>query len=372
VLGNSDIQETYAYQANLDLVGINYPMDVLRQGAVLTEYKEQSLQWETTRITDIGFDLNIQNGIVGVTFDWFDKYTYDILDNQPLPWSVGLDDPWGNSGEMRNRGVELRLTHRHHIGDLNYSAHFQFSKYKNEVTSVYAPYIGNSSIRDVGYPYNEYRLYVWDGIFQIADSISGDYPVHMGNRNPRPGDIKMKDIDGNDTINELDRQVVSGRYPDFIYSFGLDLSYKNWSLSIFFQGVKGRKELNSYWTPQDPFNGGMPPTTDWRDAWTPENPTNEMPALFISGYPNINNYLNSTYFLRDASYLRLKNVMLSYSLPFDLINRIKCQDITIFVSGENLLTFTKFKDQDPESGSGTVFLSWPQARILHFGVTVKF
>ena len=369
LLGNSDIGN-YAYQANLALVGINYPVNGnLYQGAVLTDYKDQTLQWETTRITDLGFDLNINNGILGVTFDWFDKYTYDILDKQPLPWSVGLDDPWSNSGEMRNRGVEARLMHRHQIGELNYSAHFQFSKYKNEVISIYSPTIANT-IKDVGYPYDEFRLYVWEGVYQISDSASGDYPYP--GFTVKTGDLKMKDIDGNDTINADDRQVVSGRYPDYIYSFGLDLAYKNWSLSIFFQGVKGRKELNSYWTPQDPFNGGMPPTTNWRDAWTRDNPTNELPGMYISGYSNINRYLHSTYFLRDASYLRLKNVMLSYSLPVDLINLIKCQDITVFVSGENLLTFTKFKDQDPESGSGTVFLSWPQARIINFGVNVKF
>ncbi len=376
VLGNSNINQNYAYQANLKVDGINYPInEKLYQGAVLTDYKIADLRWESTRVTDIGLDLNIKNGLLGVTFDWFNRTTYDILAQQELPRSVGLGAPWMNDGEMVNKGVELSLIHRNKIGELNYSANVQFSQVKNEVTDIRTEVIG-STIRAVGHPWNEYRLYQWDGIFQESDIASGNYPDHVAII-PKAGDLKMKDVSGPDgvpdgIIDSNDQIATSGRYPDFNYSFGIDLDYKNWGLNIFFQGVQGRKELTNYWTTQAPFMGGMPPTTDWRNAWTPENPTNDMPAIFVAEYSNIAAYANSTYFLRDASYLRLKNIMLSYSLPTSLINRAKLQDVTVFVSGENLLTFTKHKDQDPESGTGTVFASWPQAQIFNFGINVKF
>jgi hypothetical protein len=113
----------------------------------------------------------------------------------------------------------------------------------------------------------------------------------------------------------------------------------------------------------------------WRDAWTPENPTNDLPAMFVSGWRGVSNYSNSDFFLMDASYLRLKNVMVSYSFPDILIKRISLKELTLFVSGENLLTFTKFEGMDPErhiTHQGTVYSHFPQARIINFGLNVKF
>jgi hypothetical protein len=259
---------------------------------------------------------------------------------------------------------------------LYYDVNFQFSKYKNELRYIDATQITTSKIREIGQPYNSFYLYTQDGIFQIEDSISGDYPLHLANPNPRPGDLKIKDIDGNDTINDLDRQVIGGAYPDFTYSFGFNLNYKRWNLSVFFQGVQGRKVWANYWSPtHHPFNVGTSPTVKWRDAWTPENPTNELPAIFVSGWRGVSNYSNSDFFLIDASYLRLKNVMLSYSFPDVILNRIRLKELTLFVSGENLLTFTKYEGSDPErhlSHQSAVYSTYPQALILNFGLTVKF
>ncbi|WP_308993320.1 SusC/RagA family TonB-linked outer membrane protein [Mariniflexile litorale] len=377
ILGNSDIG-AYAYQDNLDIT-VSYPFgSTLTQGAVVNTFKDQSLRWETTRITDIGFDLNIKNGLLGATFDWFDKYTYDILAKQPIPVSMGLSDPTLNDGKMRNRGFELNLTHRNQIGELNYDTYFQISKFKNEVVHISAPSIGNT-IRADGSPYNEMNLYIWDGIVQESDLTDPNFPTSTLNPNPKAGDLKMKDVSGpngvpDGIINGDDRQPVSGLYPKFSYAFGFNFDYKQFNLNLFFQGVEGQKSVMSFWGPQ-PFAGGMPPMPKWRNAWTPQNPTNKLPALHTDGYAGVNSYSNSTYFLQDGSYLRLKSVMLSYTLPASFIKNIKAKDCVVYVSGDNLLTFTKFEGQDPErslTSYQNVYLSYPQARIINFGLNVKF
>lgn len=372
VLGNSDIG-AYAYQDNMDIT-VSYPFgSSLTQGAVVNTFKDQSLQWETTRITDFGFDLNIKNGLFGATFDWFDKYTYNILARQPIPISMGLADPTMNDGKMRNRGFEISLNHRNHIGELNYNTYFQLSKYKNEVVYIRASSIGNT-IRANGYPWNEMNLYIWDGIVQQSDLTDPKFPKSTLNPNPKAGDLKMKDINNDGVINGDDRQRVSGLYPKFSYDFGFNFDYKRFSLDLFFQGVAGRKTTMSYWGPQ-PFAGGMPPMTKWRNAWTPQNPTNELPALHTDGYAGVNSYANSTYFLQDGSYLRMKSAMLSYNLPEILANKIKAKNVTVYVSGENLITITKFEGQDPErslTSYTNVYLSYPQARTINFGLNVKF
>lgn len=372
-LGNQEIGN-YPYQNVLTVSGVSYPFGntTAATAAVLNSYKDQSLQWESTRIVDYGIDLDLRRGLFGLTFDWFNKTTSDILASQPVPASLGLGSPTFNNGKMEARGVELEVRHQNNIGAFHYGINAQISTARNKVLDIKVPSIG-TSINQVGLPYGSHYLYIWDGIFQVEDTMAGaKVPKHVLNPNPKAGDLKMKDINGDGVVDANDRQVVSGAYPDYIYSFGFNADYKGFGLTAFFQGVQGLKNRVNNWG-VDPFMQGTAPTTKWRDAWTPQNRSNTLPGIYVAGYTGVAAYAGSTYYLMDASYLRLKNVVLFYTLPRSVISRIKAKDLTFYISGENLFTITRYEGSDPERSSTTGnYVQYPQARVINLGLNLKF
>ncbi|MEO6733750.1 MAG: TonB-dependent receptor [Ferruginibacter sp.] len=371
-LGNQDIG-TYLYQDNLVINNIYYPFGnaTLQQGAVINAYKDQSLRWESTRVIDVGFDLDIKKGLLGITFDWFKKTSFDILAAQPVPASLGLSQPTLNIGKLENKGIELEVSHRNTIGKVNYGVFGQVSTAKNKVLEISVPSTG-SSIRQVGQPYDEHYLYIWDGIFQEADLTDPKTPRHVLNSTPKAGDLKMKDLNADGVVDASDRMVVKGVYPDYIFSFGFNVDYKGFSLNTLFQGVEGIQSRVNNWG-VDPFMQGTPPTTKWRNAWTPQNRSNTIPAIYTAGYAGVANYGSSTYYLMDASYLRLKNIVLSYALPTKIASRIKAKSLSVYISADNLVTWTDYEGSDPERASATGnYVQYPQAKILNAGLNIKF
>ncbi|MDN3587661.1 TonB-dependent receptor [Pedobacter aquatilis] len=371
-LGNQDIG-TYLYQDNIIINNVNYPFGngALQQGGVINDFKDVSLRWESTRSIDVGFDLNIKNGLFGATFDWFRRSTFDILARPTVPLSLGLGASTVNDGKMRSQGVELALTHQNKIGEFTYGLNALISTAKNKVIELRTPAKG-STINEVGLPYSSFYLYEWDGIFQVEDIGNPNVPVHELNRNPKAGDLKMKDVNGDGIVNANDRVVVDGAYPDFNYSFGLNMGYKRFSFSAFFQGVEGIKNRVNNWG-IDPFMQGTAPSTKFLNAWTPENRSNTVPALYVAGYSGVAPYTASTYYLQDASYLRLKNVMLGYDVPVGAISKIGIKNLNVYVSADNLFTITKYEGGDPERASSTGNLAqYPQTKIFNVGLNVKF
>lgn len=363
-LGNSEIGN-YAYQEVYTASPYIFDGEVA-QGVVQNGLKDKTLQWEATAVTDLGLDLSLGRGLFTLTFDWYNKITDGILSEAAIPSSVGMTAPTINYGKLQNKGVEFEVGHQNKVGDFTYGASFMASFNRNEVLELRAPSYG-SYINEVGKPYGEHYLYIWDGIFQSDEDIQSS-PKHPNN--PKPGDIKFKDLNDDKVIDSKDRQMVEGVYPKMLYSFNLNVGYKAFDLSLFFQGISGRKIWTNFFG-EDPFSQGAPPNKKFLNAWTPENTNTDVPALYSWGYAPMCN-TRSTYNLKDASYLRLKNIQLGYNVPKRILNKVGIDFLRIYFSGENLLTFTSYPDYDPERSGDGWHVQYPQAKTYSLGLNLKF
>ncbi|MEO8416181.1 MAG: TonB-dependent receptor [Ginsengibacter sp.] len=364
-LGNQNVG-TYPYQAVLSTT--SYPFNTAYPGALTTRMVDPSLKWETTTITDIGADINVKNGLFTAAFDWFNKVTDDILYNIPVPASIGLSAPTVNYGKMKNTGFEVQLGTANRLGDFGYNVNVIFTHYKNEVLRILAPSYGNTTIQE-GLPFNSFYMIQWAGIFQNQAEIdkSAKQPF-----NPKPGDLKFKDANGDGVIDAKDRVVVPGAFPKFDYSGSINLSWKNFDLSAFIQGVYGLKASTQGLTwGLTPYIQGSPPPVDFvKDRWTGEGSTNKNPAMYISGYGPVTGTTN-TYFLLDASYVRLKNLAIGYDIPGSLSRKIGFKNIRVYVSGDNMITITKWPGSDPEKANTGWFEAYPQLTTYSLGIKVK-
>lgn len=362
LLGNQEIG-LYPYQDILSYANYTYGSTVT-PGVSLSRMTDKNLQWEKTKVLDFGIDLDMFNGLIGLGFDWFKKDAYNILATLPVPLSLGITGPVTNNGALRNTGIELELRHSNNIGKLHYDANFQISSFKNKLVSIVTPTIG---INEVGLPYNSIYMYEWDGIFQSEAEVEKS---PKQNNNPKPGDLKIRDQNGDNIVDANDR-VSYSRYPKFNYSLNVNLNWKRFSFSIFLQSVVGAHLFVSDWTAY-PFREGIPPKAEFRNAWTPQNHSNTIPAVHEFSYSGVYGY-TSDYLFRNSSYIRLKNTFLSYTLPEKIILKNIVKGLSIYISGNDLLTFTKFKDGDPEvSENSASALQYPQVRGVNIGLNVKF
>ncbi len=370
VLGNQEVRypngdlNYYPYQDIL--TNTVYPLNGLNSGVYLLRKTQKDLKWEKTAIVDFGLDVDLFKGLFGATVDWYNKNTTDILasaSDQPL--SVGMDPPTINAGAMVNKGIEIELRHQNQIGEFTYGANFIFNRYRNKVTKVLAPTVGTF---EVGQPYDNFFLYDWIGIFQSQQEIDNS-PKQPNSGTLKPGDLKIRDVSGNGTVGPEDRIRIS-RFPDYTYSFSVNGGWKGFNLTAFFQGVQGQKVQVAQWG-YEPFMQGSAPPTKFLNAWSPTNPSNTIPAVYLTGYSGVAGY-TSTYFLQDASYLRLKNLYLSYTFPEVITKKIAAKGITVYVSGDNLITWTKYEGNDPERAGSGRFAQFPQLRIYTAGLKIKY
>lgn len=365
-LGNQNIG-LYPYQDVYD-TSYNYSYDnSVEQGVALTRLTDKNLKWETTKVIDIGVDASFKRGLFSVAFDWYNKTTDDILYQIEIPASIGLAPPTTNYAKMRNKGFEIELGHLYKIKEFTYSVNFNLSRNRNEVLRISSPTYGTTTIQE-GLPWKSYYLVEWTGIFQSEEEIN-NAPRHP--YGPQPGDLKFKDQNNDNVIDEKDCVVVDGAHPKFYYGGSVNLQWKNFDLNAFFQGVQGQKFfVNEYGA--DPFIQGIAPTKDfWKNSWTPENQSNTYPAMYAHGYGPVTG-TPSTYHLQNASYCRLKNLTIGYTVPRALCSKIGMKNIRVYFSGDNLATITKYPYADPERTGSGMFVSYPQLRSFTFGLNVQY
>lgn len=343
------------------------------------------LKWEETSQTNIGFEANFLNGFT-INFDWYNKTTTGILQDVQIPGYVGAPgNPVGNVADMENKGIDIELGYNKHYDDFGFSINANLSTLKNEVT-----FLGNGieflsggatvqsstyaiTRTQVGQAINSFFGFRTNGIFQTQEEINS-YTATNGDiiqPNAKPGDFRWVDINDDGVIDADDRDFLGSSLPKITFGFTLNLDYKNFDLMIFTQGAGGNKIYQGL---RRLDIGSANYQTSALGRWTGEGTSNSFPRLTTNDTNrNFNN--PSDFYLEDGDYLRLKTIQLGYSLPNDLISKIGLSRARIFITGENLFTFTKYSGYDPEIGGGIFGIDrgyYPQAKSGMLGVNVQF
>jgi TonB-linked SusC/RagA family outer membrane protein len=347
-------------------------------GVALTALANTSISWEAVEQYDIGIDADFFKNKLSITADYFQRNSSDVLyNNFPIPSTIGVTNLAAqNAAAMVNKGVELSVNYRGKCKSLNYSFGGNFTKFAdNEVTSLGfkgRETIGGQSIIRIGAPFNAYYGYKVAGIFQSAAEVAAA-PRQFGSNLTAPGDFKYQDLSGpagipDGVINAFDRTVIGNPFPEWVYGFNASANIKGFDFSALFQGVKNIQRLLND-------NGQLPFPDDrnnalsyWINRWTPQNPSTELSRL-----GGQNNNQISDFYLEDVSFLRLKNIEFGYTIPTLKTQKFGVSKVRLYVSGQNMLTFTDFKNFDPERqrGGGTD-QQVPLYKVFTFGLNLKF
>ncbi|GAB3910110.1 TonB-dependent receptor [Larkinella knui] len=322
------------------------------------------ISWETTEMTDIGLDMTLFSNL-SITADYFSKRTKDILLTLDIPAIIGLGAPSQNAGVVDNKGWELGINYKGAVRSFRYDVGFNISDVKNTVVDLKGVNLTGLVANREGYAFNSLYGLESEGFFQTADEVAA-HAQQFGVI--KPGDIKYKDQNGDGIINNDDNVVFGSTIPRFTYGTTLNGYYKGFSLNIVLQGVG---KADGYLNEQGimPFFLGGTVQEQHKDHWTPETPNATFPRLAFS---ESNNEKNSSFWMRNAAYLRLKNIQIGYTLPTTLTQRAGINNARIFANGQNLLTWDKFWDgYDVESPVGTG-RSYPQVKMVSVGIDVSF
>lgn len=353
-------------------------------GAAPSRSYNPDIRWEKNEQLNIGFDGTMFKNRLNFAIDVYQRRSKDLILYVAPPFVSGTFEsvPF-NTGTLQNRGIDITLNGTvMSSGSLKWNATAVVGTYKNEVISLglSAPLdngftrITGGSLRTIqGAPANFFFGFVTDGIFQSYDEIAKHARQTPGTdptTSTAPGDIRFKDLNGDGVINNDDRTNIGNANPTFTYGFTNNFSYKGFDLSIFIQGSQGNKVLNftRWYTEGGVSNGNYSNAVIGR--WTAPGTSNTMPRLALND-PNGNNRVSDR-FVEDASYLRIKNVRLSYNLPARWSNYIGIKKTQVYVSAQNLVTFTNYTGMDPEVGGGVDLGFYPQARTLLAGITIDF
>lgn len=340
------------------------------------------LQWEETSQTNIGFEMRLFNDFT-LTVDWYKKVTDNLLRQQRIPDYLGtISDPYVNIGKMENSGFEMELGYSKRIGEVNLSVSGNATYLKNEVKELgFVSFQDSDGFQTLGsilriqpgHAFNEFYGYSTAGIFQNQAEVDA-YTNESGaaiQPNAAPGDFRFVDLNSDGKIDANDRSYIGNPTPDWTYGISVNIDYKNFNLSILGQGVAGNQIFQGV-RRLDIANANY--QTAALNRWTGEGTSNSFPRL-VDGDPNGNFSKFSDFYLQDGDYFRIKMVQLGYTIPNEITSKAKIQNLRLYVTGENLFTFTKYTGYDPEIGGGALSIDrgqYPQARSFMFGVNLEF
>lgn len=367
IVGNDQIGQ-YAYFGKVGS-GANYPIGGAAQpGTYPSSIQNNALRWEESQQTNIGVDFNIFSNRLRFVADAYVKNTKDLLLDAPLPTSTGYSSAVQNIGQLRNKGVEFSVSSDNLQGELKWTTDFNISFNKNEVVDLVGQELfkggiagrGDAALVREGLPLGTLFGYVWGGV------------------DPTTGNAYYIAADGTSTFTpdpDTDRTIIGDANPDFFYGFNNTFTYKSFSVGIFFEGMQGNDILNATRIDGEAMSSAANQLQEVASRWRQPGDVTDIPK---ASWGSTDNSRISTRFIEDASYLRLKSLNVSYNLPDNWVNRIQLQGVRVYVTGENLLTFTKYSGYDPEVNNfgasnterGIDYGTYPQTRNIIFGVNV--
>lgn len=405
-LGNNRISEYARYKVMDTDLGYSFGtgLHTTYPGAASLTLGNENIKWEKTESYNIGLDLNFLSNRLATSFEYFVKNTSDMLIQVPVSLSVGLNSaPMVNAGSIQNKGFEFNITYKDQISDFKYDIGFNLSYIKNKVTSLGSgnePIYGalldkEESINDyvtkteVGMPIACFYGYVTDGIFQTKEEVAASA---QNDGVTEPGDFRFKDLNNDGKIDASDRTYIGSPHPDFVYGIPITMSYKGFDLYLFFQGQWGNEIFNvmEYYLSSAHGTGNVyadvrsrcwSGTYDPEKSFYPANPTGNVPELDEADRPK--NFRASDFYIKDGSYCRLKNIQLTYNLPDKFLKKLDLSNASVYVSAQNLLTFTKYNGFDPEIGrdesnvGNNLYLgvdhgNYPQSRSFMAGIKITY
>lgn len=385
ITGNQEIGN-YSFASGLSTIKYNFNDQVVT-AVVPNVMPNPNVQWESQKQTNIGIDATLFDQKVVVTLDGYIKNTEDMLVPMSVPISTGYSDvvvPSINAGKISNKGIELTISSRNLDGEFCWSTDFNISYNENEVKSLNdtIPMItGNNfdfnfAVARItpGHAVNEFYGFVTDGIFQNQAEVDA-HAIQVPGLDPynrtSAGDIRFMDLNSDGVINDDDRTYIGDPNPDFIFALNNRFAYKGFEMSVFLQGVYGVDLFNANRIWNEGMAVAVNQSTETLHRWQGEGTSNSIPRAVFND-PNKNTRA-STRWIEDGSYLRVKNVTLAYNLPERMIAKAKLTAAKIYLTANNLFTFTDYKGFDPEvSVSGIDHNTYPVTRTVSMGVNLSF
>ncbi|MDH5603020.1 MAG: SusC/RagA family TonB-linked outer membrane protein, partial [Cyclobacteriaceae bacterium] len=350
-----------------------------------------SLKWETTTQTDIGFDLAMFDGRLTSTVDWYKKVTNDLLMPRELPGYMGISSILDNVGSIQNQGIEILIGGDPVVGDVSWNTSVNVTANRNKVldlgederltySTTFGGYgLGEFMVLEKDKPFGTMRGWEFLGIWGTNEAEQAKVYGQL------PGDPHYLDLDNNGVIDEDDRVIIGNGYPKFTWGWSNRINYKNWDFSFLFTGMQGVDLFNQLRIRRESFWEGTSPVI--MDYWTPDNQDTNVPGLIDGAYRESQNLENKVFidnetsrWVEDASFIRLKVLTLSYSVDRPVLDKIGFKKMRIYSSGSNLFTITKYSGYDPEVANfsendamiGVDLSAYPPARTVTFGLELTF